>query len=150
MDVNPIRPREIGEIAIRCADIDEMFAFYRDVVGLEVFSDTRREGIAFFQVGDGFAGHTTILALFKPDAGRRELHPHTDKKPFTGSRSSLHHLALSVAIDEQEAIKHWLDSRGVPWREQTFDWVGWHGIFFNDPEGNTIELVAADHALLKR
>lgn len=123
-----------------------MFDFYRDAIGLEVLADTRDQGIAFFKICDGFGGHTTILALFKPDAGRPELHPQGRDAPETGARSSLHHLALTVAFDEQDQLKDWLDEQGIAHRTQIFDWIGWRGIFIKDPEGNTVEFVAADPA----
>ncbi|MEO0909089.1 MAG: VOC family protein [Pseudomonadota bacterium] len=144
----PFKIRDLGEVAIRCADLDVMFAFYRDVVGLEVLSDTREDGIAFFKICDGFGGHTTVLALFLPNAGRPDLHPQGVEKPFTGARSSLHHLALTVAFEEQDAIRDWLEKNGVEHQEQVFDWIGWRGIFIKDPEGNTVEFVAADKSLL--
>ena len=144
----PFKVHQLGEIAIRCSDMDAMFEFYRDVVGLEVLRDTREAGIAFFRICAGFGGHTTILALFHPAAGRANLHPHGSDAPETGASSSLHHLALTVAYDEQEAIKKWLEDQQVDYQVQVFDWIGWQGIFITDPEGNTVEFVAAEKSLL--
>ncbi|MEM9471157.1 MAG: VOC family protein [Pseudomonadota bacterium] len=144
----PFKIRQLGEIAIRCADMDTMFEFYRDIVGLEVLSDTRDDGIAFFRICAGFGGHTTVLALFHNTAGRPDLHPSGADAPETGAKSSLHHLALSVAYGEQDAIMTWLDDHAVDYRVQVFDWIGWRGVFTLDPEGNTVEFVAADKSLL--
>jgi catechol 2,3-dioxygenase-like lactoylglutathione lyase family enzyme len=144
----PFTVKELGEVAIRCANIDRMFEFYRDIVGLEVLADTRDQGIVFFRICNGFGGHTTILALFLPNAGRPHLHPHATDGPETGAKSSLHHLALTVAFEEQDAILQWLDDNQIVYRIQIFDWIGWRGIFIEDPEGNTVELVAADKSLL--
>ena len=138
----PFKIRNLGEIAIRCFDMDAMFEFYRDIVGLEVLSDTRDDGIAFFRICPGFGGHTTILALFHATAGRANLHPRATVAPETGAKSSLHHLALTVAYDEQEAIKLWLEKNSINYQVQIFDWIGWRGIFITDPEGNTVEFVA--------
>jgi len=145
----PFKIHQLGEIAIRCFDIDAMFEFYRDIVGLEVLSDTREAGIAFFRICPGFGGHTTILALFHATAGRANLHPQGSDAPETGARSSLHHLALTVAYDEQEAIKQWLAENAIDYQVQIFDWIGWQGIFIKDPEGNTVEFVAAEKSLLE-
>lgn len=150
MTTPPFKVRELGEVAIRCADLDRMMSFYRDIIGLEVFADTRDDGIVFFKLGDGFGGHTTVLALFKPDAGPVELHDHSQDKPITGARSSLHHLALTVAFEEQDAAMKWFDENEISYRVQVFDWVGWRGIFTKDPEGNTVELVAAHPSLKAR
>ncbi|MEM7633646.1 MAG: VOC family protein [Pseudomonadota bacterium] len=144
----PFKVRQLGEIAIRCSDMDAMFEFYRDIVGLDVLSDTRDAGIAFFRICAGFGGHTTVLALFHNSAGRPDLHPSGSNAPETGAKSSLHHLALSVAFDDQNAIMKWLGDNAIDYKVQVFDWIGWRGIFIQDPEGNTVEFVAADTSLL--
>ncbi|MEL7213372.1 MAG: VOC family protein [Pseudomonadota bacterium] len=145
---HPIPIKALGEIAIRCADLAAMTAFYRDVVGLKVLKDFSKTGIVFFKIAEGYAGHTTVLALFASDAGRPELHAHSDDAPETGARSSLHHIALTVDYAAQDGIMSWLTGQGIPYRIQTFDWIGWRGVFINDPEGNTVEFVAADASLL--
>lgn len=144
----PFKIHQLGEIAIRCSDMDAMFEFYRDIVGLEVLSDTRDQGVVFFRICAGFGGHTMVLALFHFTAGRPELHPIGADAPETGAKSSLHHLALEVAYDEQDAITTWLADNAIDYTVQVFDWIGWQGIFIEDPEGNTIEFVAADKSLL--
>ncbi|MGI9487248.1 MAG: VOC family protein [Geminicoccaceae bacterium] len=141
--------RALGEIAIRCADIEVMAAFYRDIIGLEHLSGDYRDGIVFFKIAEGFGGHTAVLALFHHDAGRRDLHPRGTEPPATGARSSLHHLALSLRYGEQEAVMRWYEENGIDYRVQIFDWIGWRGIFTTDPEGNTVELVAYHPSLLK-
>lgn len=135
--------RALGEIAIRCADMDAMERFYSDVIGLECFA-RRDQGITFFRIAEGHAGHTAVLALFGPGTGRPEIHGVTPEAPETGARSSLHHIALSLGWEEQEAVMAWYDSIGQPYNVQHFDWTGWRGVFTEDPEGNTVELVAAN------
>ena len=41
----------------------------------------------------------------------------------------------------------WYDKIGQPYRVERFGWIGWQGIFTEDPEGNTVELVAYDASL---
>ena len=141
------RPRALGEIAIRCADMAAMVEFYETVIGLERLSGDHRDGIVFFKIADGYAGHSSVLALFRHDAGRTDLHPQSAAAPETGARSSLHHLALSLPFEEQTAAMAWYDRIGQPYRVERFDWIGWQGIFTEDPEGNTVELVAYDASL---
>lgn len=124
------RPAGLGEVAIRCRDIDAMTGFYRDVIGLELLS-RRPNGITFFRIAPGVAGHTCVLALFPDDAA-----------PETGPASSLHHLALSLTPAAQDAALDWYARIGLPCRVEAFDWIGWRGVFAEDPEGNTVELVA--------
>jgi catechol 2,3-dioxygenase-like lactoylglutathione lyase family enzyme len=136
------RVRALGEIANRCTDMNAMERFYGEVIGLERLA-ARQGGITFFRVAEGHAGHTAVLALFAADATVRPgLHP-TGERPEAGARSSLHHLALSLGWEEQARAMAWYDRIGQPYRVEHFDWIGWRGVFTEDPEGNTVELVAA-------
>ncbi len=127
--------RALGEIAIRCRDVARMEAFYREVIGLELLARRPERDTVFLRLGDGFAGHTAVLALF-PSEGAVPSGP-----------SSLHHLALSLPYDEQDAVMRWYDAHGVAYTVEVFAWIGWRGVFATDPEGNTVELVAYDRAL---
>jgi catechol 2,3-dioxygenase-like lactoylglutathione lyase family enzyme len=143
--------RGLGEIAIRCDDVGPMAAFYGDVLGLERMSGSAAEGIVFFRIAEGFGGHTQILALFdKALTGRPGLHPTGSDAPETGAGSSLHHIALSLPFAEQDAVIAWYEAQGMTYRVEHFGWVGWRGVFTEDPEGNTVELVAFDRDLLDR
>lgn len=147
---HPFEIGGLGEIAIRCVDIDEMTRFYRDIIGLKVMSDGRdSSGIVFFRVSSGVAGHICVLALFRHDVGRAELHQAGDLPPNTGANSSLHHLALSLTHAEQDKAIAFYQAKGVEYVEQVFDWIGWRGVFTKDPDGNTVELVAFDRRYLK-
>jgi len=119
-------------------DMGAMVAFYRDVIGLDILSGGHRDGITFFRIGEkgaGIGGHTPILALFLDDGADGVQ---------TGARSSLHHIALSLPYEEQQAVMDWYDAQGQPFRVEHFGWIGWRGVFTEDPEGNTVELVAYD------
>ena len=141
--------RALGEIAIRCADMPAMVDFYERVIGLERLSGDANSAIVFFKIAPGFQGHTTVLALFDHQtAPRPGLHPTSANRPETGGRSSLHHLALSLPFEEQDAVMAWCDALGQPYRVEHFGWIGWRGVFTQDPEGNTVELVA-HHASLQ-
>lgn len=137
----PFKVAALGEIAIRCADLDAMTIFYRDTLGLRLLEGGGADGIVFFDLGPGYQGHRTVLALFRHDAGRVELHRRAGP-PIAGGKSSLHHLALTVSAKDQAAAIDWYDRLGLSYRIQEFDWIGWRGVFTEDPEGNTVELVA--------
>jgi catechol 2,3-dioxygenase-like lactoylglutathione lyase family enzyme len=136
------RPRALGEIAIRTRNIEAMTAFYHDVLGLELLSLRNQGQIVFFRLADGFAGHTTVLALFAE----------TEAEVMAGTsgaaHSSLHHLALSLPREEQEAAQAWLERQDLSYRIEEFPWIGWRGLFLKDPDGNSVELVAYDVSLL--
>lgn len=79
-----------------------------------------------------------MLALFQ--------HPETQQNaPVTGPESALHHFALSLPFAEQDTVMRWYDKIDRPYRVGQF---GWRGKFTQDPEGNTVEQVAYDAALL--
>lgn len=132
------RPRALGEIAIRCTDMAAMVAFYEDVIGLSRLRGGPQSDIVFFRIGEGVGGHTAVLALFAA----------TGPRPAAGIGSSLHHIALSLPYAEQQAVMDWYKQTGQHYRIELFDWIGWRGIFTQDPEGNTVELVAYDASLL--
>jgi catechol 2,3-dioxygenase-like lactoylglutathione lyase family enzyme len=131
----PFTVRDLGEVAIRCRDLAAMTAFYCDVVGLEVIEGDYRDNIVFLRVGDGFAGHTSVVALFTAEDDEDE--------PDPGVSSSLHHLALTVKAEDLAPAKAWYESHGLePWTQE-HRWVGWDSVYVRDPEGNTVELVAS-------
>ena len=140
-------PRALGEIAIRCTDIEAMVRFYEEVIGLTRLSGNNSPDIVFFRISEGFQGHTTVLALFQHDAPQRAVHPGDQGTPMGGAGSTLHHLALSLPFAEQQAVIDWYDHLGQPYTVQDFPWIGWRGIFTQDPEGNTVELVSHDPSL---
>lgn len=125
----PFRIGGLGEIAIRCRDMHAMRAFYGGLLGLAVLAQ-RHDGLIFYDLGQGVAGHRQVLALFSGDDAT------------TGASSALHHIALGVTVQDQEHAMAWYDSHQQPYRIEHFDWIGWRGVFTLDPEGNTVELVA--------
>jgi catechol 2,3-dioxygenase-like lactoylglutathione lyase family enzyme len=135
----PFTIGNLGEIAIRCRHYGAMVAFYRDIIGLEFLAETI-PGISFFRLAPGCRGHTQVLALFAHDARRagQDL-PY----PAVGDLSSLHHIALAMAVEEQAVAAQWLLAHGCKASFEDFAWIGWRGLFTEDPDGNMVELVAA-------
>lgn len=131
----------LGEIALRVHDLDEMQSFYEEVVGLELMR--RFDRSAFFEIAPGFGGHTQILALFDR-SGR------ADYTPPERARSTLDHLAFEIPLSAIEDERERLASNGIDVRETTFEWVQWRSLFFHDPEGNHVELVAYDPSIERR
>ena len=147
MSERPFTPRALGEIAVRCRDHAAMVAFYEDTLSLTRLRPGERgghrEGIVFFRLGESYAGHIAVLALFADGATGE---PEDGMEVAVGQQSSLHHLALSLPWDEQDVAVRWLEASGCDVRVQDFAWTGWRGVFTRDPDGNTVELVAADPA----
>ena len=127
--------RALGEVVLRTGRLDEMRAFYRDVIGLEVMQ-VFEDGMTFFRLAPGFEGHTAVLALFPLDRGEG-WQGHEQR------RSTLHHFALSIPHAERPAALAALAAHGLDPRTAWHEWVGWHSIYVRDPDGNTVELVSA-------
>jgi catechol 2,3-dioxygenase-like lactoylglutathione lyase family enzyme len=137
MSAPPFTVRDLGEVAIRCRDLAAMTAFYRDIVGLELIEGDYRDSIVFLRVGEGFSGHTSVVALFSADddEGEADL--------VGGPGSSLHHLALTVRAEDLAPAIVWYRAHGLEPRTAEHRWIGWSSVYVKDPEGNTVELVAA-------
>jgi catechol 2,3-dioxygenase-like lactoylglutathione lyase family enzyme len=123
--------RMLGELALRCNDLEAMVAFYRDVVGLEEWSDNRPL-LVFLKIADGVEGHPQLMGLF-------------DREVSVGQEATtIDHFAFSIDIADYESEKARIESLGVPVFPKTFPAFGWRSIFFYDPDGNTVEFVAHD------
>jgi catechol-2,3-dioxygenase len=130
----PFMVRDLGEVAIRCRDLAAMTAFYRDIVGLEVIEGEYSDTIVFLRVSEGFAGHTSVVALFTATE---------DEMPEGGNGSSLHHLALTVNAEDLNPALTWYRAHGLEPTTADHRWIGWKSVYVKDPEGNTVELVAS-------
>jgi catechol-2,3-dioxygenase len=126
--------RALGEVALCVNDLEVMREFYETIVGLELMR--RFPGIVFFRIGEGYAGHTTILALFDRDRAT-EI-----------ERTTLDHLAFTIEIADYETELQRLRAAGIEVRPEIFEWVGWRSLFIRDPEGNTVEFVCRDPDLI--
>ena len=120
----------LGELALRVTDLAAMRAFYRDVVGLEVFREG--EGHVFLKVSDGVEGHPQLLVLF--DRGR----------DVAAESSTLDHLAFVIDRDEYDDRRRQLESHGLHVSPKDFPNFGWRALFVSDPDGNTVEFVCHD------
>jgi catechol-2,3-dioxygenase len=124
----------LGELALRVNDLATMKAFYRDVVGLEVFNDDFDEFV-FFKIADLVDGHPQILGMF-------------DRSNEVGQAStSLDHFAFVIDRSEYEPQRERLEGLGVTVFPKEFPHFHWRSLFFADPEGNTVELVCYDESV---
>ena len=138
MKTTPIRA--LGEIALRVLDLDRMQQFYANVIGLPLLR--RFAHAAFFKIADGYAGHTQILALFDRAADARPDY----QAPLT-ARSTVDHLAFTIARADFAAEKTRLENLGCEVRTAEHAWVHWRSLYLHDPEGNNVELVCYDEAV---
>jgi catechol-2,3-dioxygenase len=138
----PRRVKGLGEVSIRVKDLDAMHKFYEEVVGLEVLR--RDESFVFFKVAEGYGGHTQNLALF--DSTNRSF---LENKSLGINRdaTTLHHIALNVALEDFEWEKARLEGLGLKVDATVHEWLHVRSMYFSDPEGNHLEFVAYDETV---
>ncbi len=124
----------LGELALRVNDLEKMKAFYRDVVGLEIYSE-ESPGLVFLRIGEGVEGHPQILGLFDRDTMVEQ------------PRTTLDHFAFIIDLADHEIEKRRLEGLGVAVFPKTFPHFHWRSLFFPDPEGNTVEFVCYDETV---
>jgi catechol 2,3-dioxygenase-like lactoylglutathione lyase family enzyme len=133
------RIRGLGEVSLRVNDLAAMGAFYEEVVGLKVLR--REESYVFFEIAEGYGGHSQNLALF--DAGERTS-PQRKSATVSSNQSTLHHIALNIDREDYESELARLRELGLDVRSTEHSWLHVRSLYFPDPEGNTLELVCYD------
>jgi len=125
----------LGEVSIQVRELDAMHKFYEEVVGLEVLRRDDDERFVFFKVAEGYGGHTQNLALFETS------------KTLNPQESTLHHIALNVALEDFETEKMRLEGLGLKINATVHEWLHVRSLYFYDPEGNHLEFVAYDETV---
>ena len=133
------RIKGLGEVSIRVKNLDAMHKFYEEVVGLEVLR--RDESFVFFKIAEGYGGHTQNLALF--DASNR-MFLEAKSEQLSLDQSTLHHIALNIALEDFEAEKRRLEGLGLKVNATVHEWLHVRSLYFPDPEGNLLEFVCYD------
>ncbi|HVB97597.1 MAG TPA: VOC family protein [Chloroflexota bacterium] len=128
----------LGEIAFRVADLDSSQEFYERIVGLELMQ--RFPTSAFFRIAEGIEGHTQVLALFDRAAS-------SDYTGIDPQRTTVDHIAFGISLSDFAGEKARLEALGVPVHTREHDWVHWRSLYFNDPDGNSVEFVCYDPAV---
>ena len=103
----------IHEIAFEVQDLERSIAFYRDILGLPLYSSGPQQ--AWFRIG------TQRLALFSHDRA-----------------GSGQHFALLIPPEEAERARDALLAHGFP--EETMQQNDGFSVYVRDPDGNKIEL----------
>ena len=151
----------VAEIVLNVSDIEKMSAFYQEVLGFAFHSDYCMPGdddpreddrptIVFLVIGNSptplsRGNHPQLLALIDP---ARHL---LARGKFTGvevKTSTLNHLAFEIARSDHELEKTRIEALGLEPRVVTFPDMAARALFFDDPEGNTLELICHDPDLM--
>lgn len=117
----------ILETILYVDDLEAASIFYKDVLGLELYS--RKDGVfVFFRCGQG------MLLLFNADAAaaNTSIPAHGAKGPG--------HVCFAMPEPELNAWRARLAESGIG-IEQDVTWPnGAHSFYFRDPAGNSLEL----------
>jgi catechol 2,3-dioxygenase-like lactoylglutathione lyase family enzyme len=136
------RIKGLCEVSIRVKDLDAMCAFYEGVVGLRVLR--REESFVFFEIADGYGGHSQNLALF--DASNRAFLK-SKSLALRPDQSTLHHIALNIDLEDYESEMRRLEGLGLDVQATEHPWLRVRSLYFADPEGNLLELVCYDECV---
>lgn len=123
-----MRIKKIKETCLYVRNFDKIRAFYRDIMGLQLFSDVEGSHL-FFRAGE------SVLLCFHPDKSKdqQNLPPHYAE----GDQ----HFAFEVEVDEYPEAREELLNKGVE-IEHDHVWPnGLKSFYFRDPENNSVEIV---------
>jgi len=135
MNKKPTVVRGLGEIALRVENLDAMQRFYEQVIGLPLM--TRFPNSAFFNIADGFGGHTQVLALF--DRSQSPGYRGAD-----AATSTIDHIAFEIPLADFEVERKRLEALGLQVETAQHAWAHWRLLYVTDPEGNQVEPVCYD------
>lgn len=110
------------EIAIRVKELARAEAFYKDVLGLkEGVRDERRNWLFMYAGGDA------AMVVLQEDKGEWPTQ----------------HFAFSVEESDLTRAAELLQEKGVTVSEPVYhEWMGSTSVYFEDPDGHDLELIA--------
>lgn len=125
--MNPPTVDHILETCLYGEDLPAMERFYRDVIGLELYS-RKEDRHVFFRCGG------QMFLVFNPATTRDNdaVPPHGANGPG--------HVAFAVKTGELDGWREHLQEHGVAIEEEVTWPTGAHSLYFRDPAGNSVEL----------
>ena len=111
-------------VSVPTRDLDAAMDFYGNVLGLPRSSVWQRPGEE--ALGAEFETGTMTIALMASDRFGIEFHPNT--------------VPIALRVDDVEAARAELESKGVSFKGDTIDSGVCHQALFEDPDGNSLDL----------
>jgi catechol 2,3-dioxygenase-like lactoylglutathione lyase family enzyme len=114
----------VYEVAIRVRDLKTAEAFYRDVLGLQFGLRDDKRNWLFLR-----AGRSVGMIVLQEDRGEWPQQ----------------HFAFAVKESELESAASILTAKGVKVVGPVFhDWIPGRSLYFEDPDGHALELIAVN------
>jgi catechol 2,3-dioxygenase-like lactoylglutathione lyase family enzyme len=122
--------KNLAEVVLVVHDMDRSLRFYRDALGLEVFSPSQLPA-KFLRIGNSTGGIPQQIVLV-PRGGTS-----------SGERVKvLHHIGLEVAPQDFEPERQRLQAAGFELRTGQHPFMPVDAFYLDDPDGNEIEIAA--------
>ena len=121
-----MKVRSLGHVVIKVRDQQRAEAFYGGLLGIPIAARYAPTSMTFFTLGS----HHDFAVMAVGDAA----------VAAPEKAAGLLHVAFNIgdSVDELREAKTKLEAAGVP--VEAFDHVVTKSIYFQDPDGNTIEL----------
>ena len=135
LDQRQTRPALSGilETALTVEDVTRATRFYQKLFGFEVL--VANERLCSLNVKPG-----QVLLLFQRGGSLDDIRLPGGILPGGMDAQGRSHMALSIAAEQLEAWRHWLEQNGVA-IESAVSWErGGTSLYFRDPDGNLLEL----------
>lgn len=118
----------IKETCVYVKDLERVRTFYTETLGLPIINEVPGKHI-FLRAGD------SVLLIFNPDDSR------TKTSPPAHYAKGKQHFALEVPHDQYENYRSLIQQRGIRLIDEVTWKRGAKSFYFNDPEGNILEIL---------
>lgn len=123
----------LAEVVLFVGDMNKSLAFYRGVLGLQVFSPPELPG-KFLRIGSHGTGVPHQIVLVPRPEG-------VTAAEGTQQQRDLHHIGLEVAPEDFAAEKERIRDLGLEVREGEHPFLPVQAFYIDDPDGNEVEIV---------
>jgi glyoxylase I family protein len=131
--MNPIKPKQLDHVVLRCADIAASKRFYSDALGFPLDHANEEIGLYQYKVGNSMIDLVTLDGRLGQQGGAA----------VTQDDKNMDHFAITLAEYDEPAIIAHLQQFGIePYGSRSRYGAEGRGIsiLITDPDGNTVEL----------
>jgi catechol 2,3-dioxygenase-like lactoylglutathione lyase family enzyme len=139
--------KRLGELVLRSENAERLVDFYTNVINLEVYAAFG--SVTFLKIDDDYEGHPQLLAIFQEThtfSGPKDLNTDTASSKL----GTLHHFAFVIDQQGFELEKERLTGEGLDLWFTEHTQFGWRSMYLFDPDGNSVEYVCYDQAVLEK